>query len=122
MFLFCKHKYAVQDSPCHSTGRRVGLVPSYDWDDPTNLLLKFSMYYYLYVCLTKSEHFLNGTDGPATAGRQTERSGGQKGRRLGGMPRKLASQVRGKNFCPPSLSAAAEFRASETGAPPKIDG
>jgi len=24
----------------------------------------------------------------------------------------------GRNFCPPSLSAAAEFRASETGAPP----
>ncbi|KKT17076.1 MAG: hypothetical protein UV99_C0001G0012 [Parcubacteria group bacterium GW2011_GWC1_43_61] len=38
--------------------------------------------------------------------RQTERSGGQKGRGLGG-----------RNFCPPSLSAAAEFRASETGAP-----
>jgi len=40
--------------------------------------------------------------------RQTERSGGQKGRGLGG-----------RNFCPPSLSAAAEFRANETGAPPK---
>ena len=26
----------------------------------------------------------------------------------------------GRNFCPPSLSAAAEFRASETGAPPKL--
>jgi len=39
--------------------------------------------------------------------RQTERSGGQKGRGLGG-----------RNFCPPSPSAAAEFRASETGAPP----
>jgi len=43
---------------------------------------------------------------------ETERSGGQKGRGLGG-----------RNFCPPSLSdsdfsAAAEFRASETGAPP----
>jgi len=38
--------------------------------------------------------------------RQTERSGGQKERGLGGM-----------NFCPLSLSAAAEFRASETGAP-----
>jgi len=42
---------------------------------------------------------------------ETERSGGQKGRGLGG-----------RNFCPPSLSdsdfsAAAEFRASETGAP-----
>jgi len=24
----------------------------------------------------------------------------------------------GRNFCPPSLSAAAEFRASETGTPP----
>src|SRR3989338_5441041 len=33
--------------------------------------------------------------------RQTERSGGQKGRGLGG-----------RNFCPPSLSAAAEFRIS----------
>jgi len=33
--------------------------------------------------------------------RQTERSGGQKGRELGG-----------RNFCPPSLSAAAEFRIS----------
>jgi len=42
---------------------------------------------------------LNETEGPATAGRQTERSGGQKGRGLGG-----------RNFCPPSLSAAAEFR------------
>jgi hypothetical protein len=31
--------------------------------------------------------------------RQIERSGGQKGRGLGG-----------RNFCPPSLSAAAEFR------------
>jgi len=39
--------------------------------------------------------------------RQTERSGGQKGRGLGG-----------RNFCPPSLSAAAEFRASKTGTPP----
>jgi len=43
--------------------------------------------------------------------RQTERSGGQKGKGLGGM-----------NFCPPSLSdsdfSAAEFRANETGAPP----
>jgi len=43
---------------------------------------------------------------------ETERSGGQKGRGLGG-----------RNFCPPSLSdsdfsAAAEFRASEAGAPP----
>jgi len=37
--------------------------------------------------------------------RQTERSGGQKGRGLGG-----------RNFCPPSLSAA-EFRANEVGAP-----
>ena len=37
---------------------------------------------YLCVCLTKSEPFLNGTDGPATAGRQTECSGGQKGRGL----------------------------------------
>jgi len=33
--------------------------------------------------------------------RQTERSGGQKERGLGGM-----------NFCPPLLSAAAEFRIS----------
>jgi len=40
--------------------------------------------------------------------RQTERSGGQKGRGLGG-----------RNFCPPSLSATAEFRASEAGAPLK---
>jgi len=44
---------------------------------------------------------------------ETERSGGQKGRGLGG-----------RNFCPPSLSdsdfsAASEFRASETGVPPK---
>jgi len=38
--------------------------------------------------------------------RQTERSSGQKGKGLGG-----------RNFCPPSLSAVAEFRASETGAP-----
>jgi len=42
---------------------------------------------------------------------ETERSGGQKGRGLGG-----------RNFCPPSLSdsdfsAAAEFRANEVGAP-----
>src|SRR3989344_1348217 len=41
---------------------------------------------------------------------ETERSGGQKGRGLGG-----------RNFCPPSLSdsdfSAAEFRASGTGAP-----
>jgi len=35
------------------------------------------------------------------------RSGGQKGRGLGG-----------RNFCPPSFSAAAEFRANEVGAPP----
>jgi len=45
---------------------------------------------------------------------ETEHSGGQKGRGLGG-----------RNFCPPSLSdsdfsAAAEFRASETGAPPLL--
>jgi len=39
--------------------------------------------------------------GLARGARQTERSGGQKGRGLGG-----------RNFCPPSLSAAAEFRAS----------
>jgi|GEM_PF-3225154 len=38
--------------------------------------------------------------------RQTERSGGQKGRGLWG-----------RNFCPPSLSAAAEIRANEVGAP-----
>jgi hypothetical protein len=42
---------------------------------------------------------------------ETERSGGQKGRGLGG-----------RNFCLPSLSdsdfsAAAEFRANEVGAP-----
>jgi len=36
-----------------------------------------------------------------------KRSGGQKGRGLGG-----------RNFCPPSLSAATEFRANEVGAPP----
>jgi hypothetical protein len=36
-----------------------------------------------------------------------KRSGGQKGRGLGG-----------RNFCPPSLSAAAEFRANKVGAPP----
>jgi len=42
--------------------------------------------------------------------RQTERSGGQKGRGLGG-----------RNFCPPSLSAPAEFRASETGAPLTVE-
>jgi len=52
---------------------------------------------------------------PAVGGTtETERSGGQKGRGLGG-----------RNFCPPSLSdsnfsAAAEFRANEVGAPPKI--
>jgi len=44
---------------------------------------------------------------------ETKRSGGQKGRGLGG-----------RNFYPPSLSdsdfSAAKFRASETGAPPKI--
>jgi hypothetical protein len=39
--------------------------------------------------------------------RQTECSGGQKGRGLGGM-----------NFCPPSLSTAAELRANKTGTPP----
>jgi len=48
------------------------------------------------------------------AEQKTERSGGQKGRGLGG-----------RNFCPPErsdsdFSAAAEFRASETGAPPFI--
>jgi len=37
----------------------------------------------------------------ARSARQAERSGGQKGRGLGG-----------RNFCPPSLSAAAEFRIS----------
>jgi len=26
----------------------------------------------------------------------------------------------GMNFCPPSLSAAAEFRVSETGTPPQL--
>jgi hypothetical protein len=41
--------------------------------------------------------------------RHTKRSGGQKGRGLGG-----------RNFCPPSLSAAAEFRVSETGTPPQL--
>jgi len=46
---------------------------------------------------------------------ETERSGGQKGRGLGG-----------RNFCPPSLSdsdfsAAAEFRASEAGAPLRLN-
>jgi len=52
---------------------------------------------------------LNGTDGPATAGRQTERSGGQKGRGWGeGI------------FARPRFSAAAEFCASETGAPPTL--
>jgi|GEM_PF-2528997 len=35
------------------------------------------------------------------------RSGGQKGKGLGG-----------RNFCPPSLSAATKFRAKEVGAPP----
>jgi len=48
---------------------------------------------------------------PPLAEQKTERSGGQKGSGLGG-----------RNFCPPSLSDsdffAAEFRASETGAPP----
>jgi len=43
----------------------------------------------------------------ARSARQAERSGGQKGRGLGG-----------RNFCPPSLSAAAEFRANEIDAPP----
>jgi len=44
----------------------------------------------------------------ASRGRtETERSGGQKGRGLGG-----------RNFCPPSLSAAAKFRAGKAGAPP----
>jgi hypothetical protein len=38
--------------------------------------------------------------------RQTERSGGQKFLPPNPLP-----------FCPPSLSTAAEFRASETGAP-----
>jgi len=46
----------------------------------------------------------------ASRGRtKTERSGGQKGRGLGG-----------RNFLLSSLSAAAEFRASETGAPPQM--
>ena len=37
---------------------------------------------------------------------------------LGGTPRRSRfATLRGKNFCPPSLSAAAKFRASETGAP-----
>jgi len=60
----------------------------------------------------KSEFFLTkirtaNFDCRASRGRtKTERSGGQKGRGL-----------RGRNFCPPSLSAAAEFRASFTGAP-----
>jgi len=62
------------------------------------------------VCWKKSEPILNEipTDCRPAGGRtETERSGGQKGRGLGG-----------KNFCPPSLSAAAEFRANEVGAPP----
>jgi len=63
--------------------------------------------------------------------RQTERSGGQKGKRAVQALKSLqALRVGGEpacrqagNFCPPSLSdsdffAAAEFRASETGAPP----
>jgi len=39
-----------------------------------------------------------------------ERSGGQKGRKLGG-----------RNFYPPSFFAAAELRANEAGAPPIIN-
>jgi len=60
--------------------------------------------------LTKSEPFLNGTDGPATAGRQTERSGGA-GRKGGWGER---------NSRPALAFATAEFRASEAGAPPKL--
>jgi len=47
------------------------------------------------------EPSLNEIDCLPRFARQTERSGGQKGRELGG-----------RNFCPPSLSAAAEFRIS----------
>jgi hypothetical protein len=50
----------------------------------------------------ESEPFLNGTDGALRA--PNEHSGGQKGRRLG------------EGFLPPSLFAAAEFRANEVGA------
>ncbi|MFA4827546.1 MAG: hypothetical protein WC596_04870, partial [Candidatus Shapirobacteria bacterium] len=56
------------------------------------------------VCWKKSEFILNKipTDCRAKLGRtKMERSGGQKGRGLGG-----------RNFCPPSLSAATEFRIS----------
>jgi len=54
-----------------------------------------------------SEILENPTGRRATRGtNDSVRSGGQKERGLGGM-----------NFCPPSLSAAAEFRASETGVP-----
>ena len=63
---------------------------------------------------------------PPKAEQKTERSGGQKGRGLGGRPRRSRfATLRGKNFCPPSLeaclpladsdfSAAAEFRISQS--------
>jgi len=67
---------------------------------------------------------LNGTNGALP--RQTERSGGQKGRPARNASRSEAGGgLGGRNFCPPSLSdsdfsAAAEFRASKAGAPLKF--
>ncbi|OGY08262.1 MAG: hypothetical protein A2782_00595 [Candidatus Blackburnbacteria bacterium RIFCSPHIGHO2_01_FULL_43_15b] len=49
---------------------------------------------------------MNGTDGALRAPNRTLGRAKRKG--VGG----------GRNFSPPSLSAAAEFYASETGAPP----
>lgn len=43
--------------------------------------------------------------------RQTERSGGQKGKKERGLR---------KEFYPPSFFVAAEFRANKAGAPPKL--
>jgi len=94
------------------------------WFNPTCFHQNFSeanqrnlTFPYWCVCLTKSEPFLNGTNGALP--RQTERSGGQKGRPARNASRSEAGGgLGGRNFCPPSLSAAAEFRANEVNAPP----
>ena len=65
--------------------------------------------------MTKSEPFLNGTDGPATAGRQTECSGGPHSKALG----LLRGKQKGRIFVYPvgkrsfSFGARPRFPAAE---------
>jgi len=70
--------------------------------------------------MTKSEPILNGTDGALPAFAKASAGRCAPNRTLGQAKRKRVGEwTSTRNFCPPSLSAAAEFRASKTGAPPK---